>query len=240
MKIAQLQSVLNQDGFFLEGIEPISRKERRKHIEVDDDYNFTANSAVDASSVSLWAKGSRLRWFDMDERAIKDEIKKIVDLVGFENLPTNEKEEAAKYNVGTVVQQRDAAPDEETLKVWGNRFGRKMGKARKKRSEQATTILFKSLKGILIEVAPSTFVPALLLVLSQMGNLLDLYELRGLVSLEEDAIEGIQDFLNGTAGTSFAGDGLKHKSWPLVSNSPYLDCNELAQELESVLITKGI
>lgn len=239
MKIAQFQTVPSHDGLFLGGVEPNYRKNKRKHAIVEDDYDFAGNNAVDVSAIEQWNDAFKNEWFKIDYRAFKDHIKAIVDLIGFGNLPANEQRIAAQFNIGTVVEQRDAATDEDELQKWGNRFGKQVAKARQKRVIEATTVLFKNVKGVVVEVAPSTFVPALLIILSEMGDLLDLYENRGLVSLAEDGTEGIEDFIVGTTGTSFAGNGLKDKTWDLVSNSPFANYQELANELRDIIVLKG-
>jgi len=239
MKIAQLQTVESHDNLFHGGIEPEYRKDRRKHIIVQDNYDFVGNNAIDVSAVAQWHNGFKKKWFKIDYRAFKDHIKAIVDLVGFGQLPANEQRIAAQYNIGTVVEQRDVATDEDELQKWGNRFGKQVSKARTNRVIEATTVLFKNVKGVVVEVAPSTFVPALLIIISEMGNLLDMYENRGLVSLAEDGTEGIEDFIVGTTGTSFAGNGLKDKTWDLVSNSPFANYQELADELRDIIVLKG-
>jgi hypothetical protein len=239
-KIIFMGGVPIQDTLFLGGLEPPHRKARRQHKVVDDNYVLQTGE-IDVTTVTNWQKVWDCRWSEEDNRFIKEEMQKVVTTMGgFSNLSEDEKIIAAKNNIGTVVQQRDVAPNEDTLRQWGDSFGRRMEATRHNRAETARTMVFKNCKGITYEVAPGQSIPVILLVFQKIGGYLDAFIDHGIFSLAEDGTLGIDDVIMGTPGTMFENDGLIHQPWPLVANSVYQDCNDLFTAIREKLITKGI
>lgn len=153
-----------------------------------------------------------------DWKKNRDNIKSIVDSVGFDTLNAENAKAAAKLNIGTGSQilaaiPNDAERDASSYSILCNMKGYPSG-VRKERSLYLEAAFWSRLKHLKVNVGVEMEVPAFIYALITIkanqpteidGNLLVKYEEAGLQGFAGgDKILGIYDFIKETAGTRYA------------------------------------
>jgi hypothetical protein len=219
---------------------------------VSDDYDFAANSSTELNGVDIWLNCIKYGWTDIDYRAkvggLENEITQLVN--GWDDLTAEQKYFCAIHNRGSVVQQRDAffgyysgsgmsdEQIEQAMYKYGDLYDSLMVQVRQARAARAMSILFKSTRGLSIDVGGGNMVAVLDIYKQVAGDLLTNYITFGIFSKEQDNVDGIVDYIESING--FAGSGLRDAPYPRVQNSPYQSNSEMADAILKVILTEGV